>query len=205
MQLWSEASWWIFNGWIMLFGERARLWYWWSLIWRCDERRGEVEVKGGWRWGAVQPTTIDARKIQGTFGCKSAPYYICSIRAYFSVARFVITGSYYRGSFESVNESIVWWASIWGSRFGFVQCMIDISERFEWPPLYNQASIATSYFGVVMDPPQPTPSLRSTLFTPLPTSHWSCSRAIPSCGNWHFSYWALWALLLGLACYRHPS
>jgi len=43
----------------------------------------------------------------GTFGCKSAPYYICSICAYFSVARFVISGGYYRSSFESVIESIV--------------------------------------------------------------------------------------------------
>ena len=46
-------------------------------------------------------------KGKGTFGCKSAPYHICLIRAYFSVARFVISGGYYRGSFESVNESIV--------------------------------------------------------------------------------------------------
>ena len=46
-------------------------------------------------------------KGKGTFGCKSAPYHICLIRAYFSVARFVISG---------------------GSRFGFAQCMINISE-----------------------------------------------------------------------------
>ena len=28
---------------------------------------------------------------------------------------------------------------------------------------------------------------------------------IPSCGKTDFSYWALWALLPGLACCRHPS
>ena len=32
---------------------------------------------------------------------------ICSIRAPFSVSRFVISGGYHRGSFESVIESIV--------------------------------------------------------------------------------------------------
>ena len=32
---------------------------------------------------------------------------ICSIRAPFSVPRFVISGGYYRSSFESVIESIV--------------------------------------------------------------------------------------------------
>ena len=32
---------------------------------------------------------------------------ICSIRAPFSVARFVISGGYYHGSFESVLKSIV--------------------------------------------------------------------------------------------------
>ena len=29
--------------------------------------------------------------------------------------------------------------------------------------------------------------------------------SIPSCGRSDFSYWALWALLPGLACCRHPS
>ena len=29
--------------------------------------------------------------------------------------------------------------------------MIDVGEQFEWAPLY-QASIATPYFGVVMEP-----------------------------------------------------
>ena len=44
---------------------------------------------------------------QGLFGCKSPPFHICSIRAPFSVARFVISGGYYHGSFEYVIESIV--------------------------------------------------------------------------------------------------
>ena len=34
-------------------------------------------------------------------------YRICSICAYFSVARFIISGGYYRSSFESVIESII--------------------------------------------------------------------------------------------------
>jgi hypothetical protein len=45
--------------------------------------------------------------IKGLFGCKSPPYHSCSIRAPFSAARFVSSGGYYRGSFESVIESIV--------------------------------------------------------------------------------------------------
>jgi len=44
---------------------------------------------------------------KGMFGCKSPPFHICSIRAPFSVARFVISGGYYRGSFEYVIKSIV--------------------------------------------------------------------------------------------------
>jgi len=41
------------------------------------------------------------------FGCKSPPFHNRSIRAPFSVARSVISGGYYRGSLESVIESIV--------------------------------------------------------------------------------------------------
>jgi len=42
-------------------------------------------------------------------------------------------------------------------------------ERFEWAPLYHQASIATPYFGVVMES-QPTPSTIdvSYIFAHLP-------------------------------------
>jgi len=39
---------------------------------------------------------------KGLFGCKSPPFH-----ARFSVAHFVISGGYYRGSFEYVIESIV--------------------------------------------------------------------------------------------------
>jgi hypothetical protein len=46
------------------------------------------------------------------FGCKSAPSHNCSIRAPFSVARFVISGGYYYGSFESVIKAIVRWLQI---------------------------------------------------------------------------------------------
>ena len=55
-------------------------------------------------------------------------------------------------SFESVIESIVQWASIWGSRLGFAQCVIGVGERFKWTPLCHQASIPTSYFSVVIEP-----------------------------------------------------
>ena len=44
---------------------------------------------------------------KGTFGCKSAPYYTCSICATFSVARFIVSGDYYRSSFKSGIELIV--------------------------------------------------------------------------------------------------
>ena len=43
------------------------------------------------------------------FGCKSAPFHNCSIRAPFSVARSVISGGYHRGSFEPVIKAIVRW------------------------------------------------------------------------------------------------
>ena len=104
-------------------------------------------------------------RIKGTFGWYGADLHICSICAYFSVARFVISGGYYHSSFESVIKSIVRWASIWGSRFGFAQCVIDVGGRFEWAPLYHQASIATPYFSVVMEPPRPTPSAINAFYT----------------------------------------
>ena len=43
----------------------------------------------------------------GLFGCKSPLFHICSIHTPFSVARFVISGSYYHSSFEYVIKSIV--------------------------------------------------------------------------------------------------
>ena len=49
--------------------------------------------------------------------------------------------------------------------------------------------------------PQQHPSFQSHLIHHHPSPYWT----IPSCGRSHFSYWALLALLLGLAYRKHPS
>jgi len=76
-----------------------------------------ARIQGGGDTGGCTDCTPSNEKPMGIsrltivnkrpFGCKSAPYHICSIRAPFSVVRFVISGGYYHGPFEYVIELIV--------------------------------------------------------------------------------------------------
>ena len=52
-------------------------------------------------------TTSNLHKVRDRSVANEVHIIICSICASFSVARFVISGGYHRGSVESVNESIV--------------------------------------------------------------------------------------------------
>ena len=50
---------------------------------------------------------MELKKLRGCSVANRLHFIICSIRAPFSVAHFVISGGYYCGSFEYVIESIV--------------------------------------------------------------------------------------------------
>ena len=75
----------------------------------AGESTGQRQIEKAPDCNRTPPKQTYEQSLLGMFGCKSAPFHNCSIRAPFSVARSVISGGYYRGSFESVIKAIVWW------------------------------------------------------------------------------------------------